>query len=69
MQRPVPALQNRLLESLPGEDFSYIQPHVMQVELERGRLLYDPGDLVDQVYFPHDGVISLMTLMESGAAI
>ncbi|MDB5419789.1 MAG: hypothetical protein JWP50_3208 [Phenylobacterium sp.] len=44
-------------------------PHLAQVELERGRLLYDPGDRMDTVFFPHDGVISLMTLMENGAAI
>ncbi len=39
------------------------------VDLEKGRLLYDPGDPIDQVYFPTDCVISLMTLMENGAAI
>jgi CRP-like cAMP-binding protein len=40
-----------------------------QVELERGQLLYEPGDRINAIYFPHDGVISLMTLMENGAAI
>lgn len=69
MQRPVPALQNSLLEALPASDYALIAPHLAQVELERGRLLYDPGDLIDAVYFPHDGVISLMTLMENGTAI
>src|SRR4051812_42102324 len=69
MQRPVPALQNSLLEALPIADYALITPHLAQVELERGRLLYDPGDPIDLIYFPHDGVISLMTLMESGAAI
>ncbi|WP_411287585.1 Crp/Fnr family transcriptional regulator [Phenylobacterium sp.] len=69
MQRPSTALQNRLLVSLPAEDYGLISPHLTQVDLERGRLLYDPGDSIDTVYFPHDGVISLMTLMESGAAI
>ncbi|MGA0607953.1 Crp/Fnr family transcriptional regulator [Phenylobacterium sp. VNQ135] len=69
MQRPVPALQNSLLEALPVSDYALIAPHLAQVELERGRLLYDPGDLIDAVYFPHDGVISLMTLMENGTAI
>ncbi|WP_291870329.1 Crp/Fnr family transcriptional regulator [Caulobacter sp.] len=39
------------------------------MDLEKGRLLYDPGDLIDQVYFPTDCIISLMTLMENGAAI
>jgi CRP-like cAMP-binding protein len=69
MQRPVPALQNKLLQALPAAEQALIAPHVAQVELERGRLLYDPGDIIDHVYFPHDGVISLMTLMDSGAAI
>lgn len=62
-------MQNRLLASLSVEDHSLIAPHLVQVELERGRLLYDPGDRIDTVYFPFDGVISLMTLMENGAAI
>lgn len=62
-------MQNRLLASLPADDFAYLSPALTTVELERGRLLYDPGDRIDMVYFPHDGVISLMTLMESGAAI
>jgi len=69
MQRPLPQVHNRLLAALSPEDQSLLAPHLVQVELERGRLLYDPGDRIDSVYFPHDGVISLMTLMESGAAI
>jgi CRP-like cAMP-binding protein len=69
MQRPSPALQNRLLAALPHEDHGLIAPHLVQVDLERGRLLYDPGDPIETIYFPTDGVISLMTLMENGAAI
>jgi CRP-like cAMP-binding protein len=69
MQRPLFALQNRLLAALPPEDYGLIAPHLAQVDLERGRLLYDPGDPIEIVYFPQDGVISLMTLMENGAAI
>jgi CRP-like cAMP-binding protein len=69
MQRPITALRNRLLASLPPEDYGLIVAHLAQVELERGRLLYDPGDEIETIYFPQDGVISLMTLMENGAAI
>ena len=69
MQKPFPTLQNRLIDALPGEDRGLIAPHLALVDLPRGRLLYDPGDSIDVVYFPHDGVISLMTLMENGAAI
>src|SRR4051812_1461687 len=69
MQRLLTAVQNSLLDALPAEDLAMFAAHLVQVDLERGRLLYDPGDLIDHVYFPHDGVISLMTLMENGAAI
>jgi CRP-like cAMP-binding protein len=62
-------LKNRLLFALPSEDRGLLMPHLSLVDLDKGRLLYDPGDLIDQVYFPTDCVISLMTLMESGAAI
>src|SRR3954470_8180433 len=69
MQRLLPQVQNRLLACLSGEDQALIASQLVQIDLERGRLLYDPGDRIDHVYFPHDGVISLMTLMENGAAI
>jgi CRP-like cAMP-binding protein len=68
MQRPF-VLHNRLLASLSADDQALITPYLTQVELERGRLLYDPGDPIDTIYFPQDGVISLMTLMDNGAAI
>jgi CRP-like cAMP-binding protein len=60
---------NRLLNALSPDDFALFSSHLTHVELEKGRLLYDPGDPIDTVYFPHNVVISLMTLMASGAAI
>jgi CRP-like cAMP-binding protein len=62
-------LQNRLLAALPPGDLARLSPHLVQFELERGRTLHEPGDRVDHIYFPLVGVISLMTLMENGAAI
>lgn len=64
-----PRLKNRLLASLPPEDFAHLSAQLSPVDVEKGRLLYDPGDPIETVYFPHDAVISLMTLMHSGAAI
>jgi CRP-like cAMP-binding protein len=69
MQRLAFQLQNRLLAALPPEDLALIEPHLAPLDLERGRLLYEPGDPIDLVYFPTDGVISLLTLMRDGAAI
>jgi len=61
--------QNRLLASLDAEDLQLLAGRLAPITLEKGVLLYEPGDMVDTVYFPEDCVISLMTLMESGAAI
>lgn len=69
MLKPCGPLKNNLLSSLGTDDFALISGQLSQVELEKGRLLYDPGDRIDTIYFPQDCVISLMTLMESGAAI
>jgi CRP-like cAMP-binding protein len=69
MTGPLATLKNRLLSAMPSEDRALLTPHLSTVDLEKGRLLYDPGDLVEQVYFPNDCLISLLTLMENGAAI
>ena len=69
MLRTRSPLKNNLLASLSPDDYALVSGHLTQVDLEKGRLLYDPGDKVDTVYLPLDCVISLMTLMESGAAI
>ncbi|MFZ5731029.1 MAG: Crp/Fnr family transcriptional regulator [Pseudomonadota bacterium] len=69
MQRPIPQLQNRLLAALPADELARLSPHLSAVELDRGRTICEPGDPIEQAYFPVTGVISLMTLMESGAAI
>lgn len=65
----LPMSQNRLLAALDREDYQLLAARLTTVMLDKGALLYDPGDMVDMVYFPDDCVISLMTLMESGAAI
>lgn len=64
-----PKVSNRLLLALPAEDQAWLTAQMTQLDLEKGRLLYDPGDVIEHAYFPHDCVISLMTLMESGEAI
>jgi CRP-like cAMP-binding protein len=69
MAGPVSRPQNRLLSALNTEDYEQLASHLAPIDLEKGRLLYDPGDSITTVYFPTEGVVSLMTLMESGEAI
>lgn len=43
---------NRLLAALPEREFQALAPHLEPVQLDRGRVLFEPGDEVDTTYFP-----------------
>jgi CRP-like cAMP-binding protein len=65
--QPVDHRTNRLLAALAPEDFTLLEPDLEVVELSRGQVLYEPGDVVRHVYFPHEAIISLVNVMEDGA--
>jgi CRP-like cAMP-binding protein len=58
-----------LLASLPGKDLALLSPHLKDIVLERGSVLQEQGEGVERVYFPHDGIISLLAVMRQGDAI
>jgi CRP-like cAMP-binding protein len=60
---------NFLLASLPASDFGSLSPHLSTIELPQGMVLYEVGDMIAQVYFPHSGVVSLVVPLESGETI
>jgi CRP-like cAMP-binding protein len=60
---------NRLLASLPLADFELLQPHLRAVELVHGTVLFQAGDRMDRVYFPHSGIISLVVALSGGEGI
>lgn len=62
-------LANKLLASLPHVDFLKVLPLLTQITLAQGDLLQNPGEEVSHVYFPHDGMISLLAVMLDGRAI
>jgi CRP-like cAMP-binding protein len=62
-------LDNKLLASLPRDDFDRLLPHLSTVSLPQGLVLYESGDEVDQVYFPLYGMLSLLAVLRDGKAI
>jgi CRP-like cAMP-binding protein len=60
---------NRFLAILPPHDFSLLAPHLRTVTLERGVMLHEAAGEIERVYFPHSGMVSLVTLMQSGATV
>ena len=50
-------------------DFDRLLPHLSTVNLPQGDVLTEAGDEVDQVYFPHYGMLSLLAVLRDGKAI
>lgn len=57
---------NRLVAALEPEDFQYLEPHLTIIDLQRGQVLYEAGETVTHTYFPHDAMVSLVTVMSDG---
>ncbi len=60
------ASSNYVLGALPPEDFKRIESHLKPCLFHLGYTFYEKGDVVDSVYFPKTGVISLVLTSESG---
>jgi len=65
-QRPPRHQDNRLLAALAPEDFASLEPHLSITDLPRGQVLYEPGEIISSIYFPHDAMVSLVTIMRDG---
>jgi CRP-like cAMP-binding protein len=60
--RPPPS-QNQLLAALPGKDYKRLLPQLETVRLPFMEVLYESGEPIKHVYFPNDGLLSLLVVM------
>jgi CRP-like cAMP-binding protein len=56
-----PTLHNRLLRALSAQDFGLLQPHLSGVTLNRGDVIIEPNEPIEQVHFPEQGISSIVT--------
>lgn len=63
------SVNNRLLASLPREEYERLQPYLEPVSLELKRELYQPNQPIDFVYFPLRGMCSLLSMTSDGDLI
>jgi len=59
---------NHLLAALPEHDYARLLPDLQPVLMPLGKVLYEPGATMSQVYFPTTSIASLLYVMESGAS-
>lgn len=72
---PTPQLENaanrtnRLLATLPKKDYARLLPSLEQVPLLFEKHLYEAGAIIEDVYFPTSGIVSLLAAVEDGATL
>ena len=60
---------NRLLGALPSRALELLRQDMRQVALQRGTVCFEAGQLIDRVYFPLTGMISLFVTTGDGEMI
>jgi CRP-like cAMP-binding protein len=68
-QNPQYTIQNRILDSLPPEEYARIIPHLEEIRMKTGDVLSHPDEKIEYVHFPKRGVISVCAVMEDGTQV
>jgi CRP-like cAMP-binding protein len=63
------AITNRILATLPPEQFTRLLPHLTRVRLKRDEVVYITGDQIRYVYFPLSGLMSLLSTTATGSTV
>jgi CRP-like cAMP-binding protein len=58
---------NRILDALPHEELARLLPFLEKVELKKGEIVYVTGDEIKYAYFPENGLLSLVSITETGS--
>ena len=66
MQTESSSLRNRILAALPAADYKRLLPDLELVELPLGHSLYESGAKQPYVYFPIEGIVSLLYITQTG---
>jgi CRP-like cAMP-binding protein len=62
-------IKNLILAGLPRREYARLLPDLEPVALPSGEKLYKSGDAIEHVYFPGDGLVSLVTHMNDGTTV
>jgi len=65
-REPIP---NSVLAALPRVAYDSLKSGLEAVNLTFGEILYEPGEVIRNVYFPSDSLVSLLTLVDDHSAL
>ncbi len=61
--------RNHLLSAIAKSDMHGLLPALSERAVERGAVLFEPGEVADRVFFPSNAIISVVTVMKNGQAV
>jgi CRP-like cAMP-binding protein len=68
-KNPSMPIKNRLLAALPASEYERLVPHLKLVSLSLKQVIYEQNEPIIHVYFPHQAVVSLVSVMEDGSTV
>src|SRR5205085_12664273 len=60
------SLRNRILAALPAAEHERLLPNLKPVTLAYKQVLSEPNKTIRYVYFPNDGIISMLSTVIAG---
>jgi CRP-like cAMP-binding protein len=68
-EEPRKPAENQILAALPREDYERIASHLELVDMPHGQILYQIDQPIEQVYFPTNSMVSLVSQMSDGMSV
>jgi CRP-like cAMP-binding protein len=62
-------VENRILLSIPDNEFWALRPHLEATELPSHRILHEAHEVLQYAYFPNDGLLSLVVVFADGKTV
>jgi len=62
-------IQNQLLSALPKEEYERLLPNLEPVSLSLKQIIYAPNEPIQYVYFPINGIVSLINVTQDGETV
>jgi CRP-like cAMP-binding protein len=59
--------KNHLLAAIPEDTVRRWVPHLVEVDLRLGQVVYEPGSRLEHVYFPTRALVSLLHVLQDGS--
>ena len=62
-------IANRILRVLSEAEYEAVLPHLTLSRFPMGRIVHESGQEMSHVYFPNHGVLSMLTVLETGEVV